>query len=357
VIDTTNDLAAVLPALRAAPWLAVDTEADSLHAYPEKLCLIQISFPGADLLIDPLASLDLAPLWQTLAGRELIFHGADYDLRLLRRGPGFVPARVFDTMLAARLVGIKQFSLGDLVQHFLGITLEKSAQKANWALRPLSPRMLAYAENDTRHLKPVADALRHQLIALDRLAWHEQACAQLVADCAQPRVTNHDEAWRLKGADRLSRRGLAVLRELWRWREHEAVSANRPPFFVIAHDKLLALAREASEGRGVDGLVPPRLSPHRRHGLHRAIERALALTEEHWPLPHRHHNGRFTLAQRKRLEELHARRDQHAARLNLDPTLIASRATLSLLAQDWDTHAKDLLPWQRQLLEAATPQG
>src|SRR6266446_8033913 len=145
VIDTDQKLAAFLPVLRAASWVAVDTEADSLHAYPEKVCLIQISTVSGDELIDPLARVNLDPLLEALAGHELIMHGADYDLRLLRRHHEFVPKAIFDTMLAARLLGLRQFSLGNLVEKYLQVKLEKGAQKANWAMRPLTERMARYA--------------------------------------------------------------------------------------------------------------------------------------------------------------------------------------------------------------------
>ena len=112
MIDTEQKLTAFLPVLRAATWVAVDTEADSLHAYPEKVCLIQISTVSSDRLVDPLAGVNLAPLIETLAGRELIMHGADYDLRLLSKHHEFVPSAIFDTMLAARLLGLRQFGLG-----------------------------------------------------------------------------------------------------------------------------------------------------------------------------------------------------------------------------------------------------
>ena len=125
VIDRNEQLAEFLLQVQGAPWVALDTEADSLHWYPERLCLLQVSIPGADRIVDPLASLDLAPFWAALQDRELILHGADYDLRLLWRGPRFAPAAVFDTMLAARLLGYKQFGLVDLVSRHCKCHLEK----------------------------------------------------------------------------------------------------------------------------------------------------------------------------------------------------------------------------------------
>src|SRR5438105_10556585 len=180
----------------ATTWVAVDTEADSLHAYPEKVCLIQISTASGDELIDPLAQVDLDPLLDALSGHELIMHGADYDLRLLEKHHRFVPSSIFDTMLAARLLGLSQFSLSRLVEHFLGVKLEKGAQKANWALRPLTERMERYAQNDTHYLKPVADELRSQLKAKGRLRWQEESCARLIAESTKERETDMDSVWR-----------------------------------------------------------------------------------------------------------------------------------------------------------------
>src|ERR1043166_8261400 len=119
-------------------WIALDTEADSLHAYPEKLCLLQISHEKGDELIDPLARMNLARLWPALAPHQLILHGADYDLRLLRKTHQFVPQSIFDNMIASRLLGDREFGLTNLVSKYLGITLEKGSQKADWARRPLT---------------------------------------------------------------------------------------------------------------------------------------------------------------------------------------------------------------------------
>jgi len=185
VIDTDEKLAALLPGIRAAAWIAVDTEADSLHAYPEKLCLIQISIAGEDELLDPLSSMEMGPLLEVLGRHELIFHGADYDLRLLRKSCGFVPSAISDTMLASRLLGYREFGLNHLVSKHLGVPLEKGPQKANWARRPLTPRMEIYARNDTHYLKPLSDLLLGQLKEKGRLGWHRETCARLVADCAQ----------------------------------------------------------------------------------------------------------------------------------------------------------------------------
>ena len=180
VIDTEQKLEAFLPTLHAATWVALDTEADSLHAYPEKVCLIQISTSAGDELIDPLARFNFDPLLEALTGHELIMHGADYDLRLLCKHHEFIPGAIFDTMLAGRLLGLRQFGLSYLVQHYLEVKLEKGAQKANWAMRPLTERMIRYTSNVTHYLKPLSDKLKTELQAKGRLGWHQQCCAELI---------------------------------------------------------------------------------------------------------------------------------------------------------------------------------
>jgi ribonuclease D len=351
VIDTPEALEAFLPVLRAAPWVALDTEADSLHAYPEKLCLIQISTPTGDRLVDPLAGLDLQPLLALLAQHDLIMHGADYDLRLLWRHGRFLPSSVFDTMLAARLLGERNFNLSALLEKFLGVRLDKAMQKADWARRPLTPRMEAYARNDTRYLKPLADRLREALARCGRLSWHQEACRQLIAECARDPAPDTDQAWRVKGSHRLGRQGLAVLRELWHWRETEARAANRPPFFILPHETLSQIAAAAVDSQPIDPLLPRRFPPRRRTALQQAIQRGLALPPEQWPEPRRGVIRRLTESERRRFETLEARRNARAQELGLDPSLIAPRSLLLDLARDWEAHAPRLMQWQRQLLE------
>jgi len=350
VIDTDQKLEGFLSRLQAADWIALDTEADSLHAYPEKLCLVQVSIAGDDALIDPLAAINLKPLWEALSARELILHGADYDLRLLRKTSGFVPSAIFDTMLASRLLGAREFGLNNLVSRFLHVTLEKGPQKANWAQRPLTSRMVEYARNDTRYLKPLADILRAELRQKGRLSWHHECCQCLIKDCAQIRPSDPDIVWRVKGSHRLGPPALGVLREIWHWREKEAVSANKPPYFVLTPETMVDLSEAAVEARSLKEILPRHISSRRRQGIEEAIERGLAA--EKLPGVLRSQPYRQSEAEKRRMQELEKRRDSQAAALGIDPTLIASRAMLVLLAKDWQKHQSELMKWQRELLES-----
>ncbi len=352
VIDSDTKLADFLPALTSATWLALDTEADSLHAYPEKVCLLQISTGTGDRLIDPLARVNLGPLFAALAGHELIMHGADYDLRLLHKHHAFVPRAIFDTMLAARLVGERHFGLGSLVEKFLGVKLDKGPQKADWAQRPLTERMETYARNDTHHLQPLADKLKLELKQKNRLGWHRESCARLIGDCLKPSAMDGNSVWRVKGSYALGRAALAVLRELWHWREAEAIAANSPPFFILSHEKMVELAGAAAGHQALEPLLPARMSPRRRDSLAAAIRAGLAIPHDCQPEKIRHHSPRPTEAEMRRYRELERRRDAHAHKLGIDPTVIAPRATLGDLARDWDRHAPELMSWQRELLQS-----
>ena len=353
MIDHAEHLAKLVSQVRASDWLAIDTEADSLHAYPEKLCLLQISIPGVDALVDPLAGLDMSALLSALRGRELILHGADYDLRLLYRTFRFVPDAVFDTMLAARFLGHMEFGLTHLVNKFLGVGLEKGPQKMDWAQRPLTPRMEAYARNDTRYLAPLAEILRAQLREKGRLEWHRETCSRLIKECARERIENPDQVWRIKGSDRLDRPALAILKELWKWREQEAIETNTPPYFILSHELLVALSDAAARGKSTAALLPPRISAKRKSRLLSAIEGGSRTPASQHPERRRTVGRRLTAVEQSRFDALKKRRDERAARLELDPTLIASRAALVDLARDSDAGDHELMDWQRLLLRSA----
>lgn len=351
MIDTEEKLSALLPALRAAPWIALDTEADSLHAYPEKLCLLQISAEGVEALVDPLTSVPLVPLLKILGDHTLIMHGSDYDLRLFRKTFDFTPKAIFDTMLAARLLGLREFGLGNLVAKYLNVKLEKGPQKADWARRPLTPRMEEYARNDTRFLKALSDMLRQELEEKGRLAWHEESCRRLIEECSVVKPPD-PEAWRVKGSFHLGPYALAVLRDLWHWREKEAVASNRPPYFILQPETMITMSIDAVEGRPVDHLIPKRFSPRRAATLLKAVLRGVQSADK--PLLLRTAHYRQTGEEKRRYHDLEKKRNRHATDLSIDPTIIASRADLVQLArvnQNGELPATELMAWQRELLK------
>lgn len=336
VIATEADLASSLGGLGGVSAVALDTEADSLHHYFEKVCLIQITAGEKDLLFDPLAGLDLKPLFAWLAGRPLIFHGADYDLRLLDRDFGFRPAEVFDTMIAAQLLGYPEVGLSALLERHFGVVLDKRSQKADWSRRPLPPALRAYAAADTHHLPALADRLREALARRGRLHWHREACARLLTARWNAREPDPERAWRVQGSRSLSPRGMAMLRALWWWRDAEARGSDLPPFRILGNEALVALAGQAAEAE--DGEFVPRMKlprtlvGERRERLQEAVRRARAMGPPACPVapktarPARDHAAEAAAAR------MRAARDQVAARLEMDAGLLAPRATLLAVA-------------------------
>ena len=263
--------------------LAVDLEMDSLHHYREKVCLIQISTRSESWLIDPLALKDLSPLAAPLGNPAIliVMHGADYDIRSLHRDFGIEVENLFDTMIAARFLGIAEFGLAALLRARFGIELDKKYQKADWSRRPLTPEMCAYATADTANLLPLYDQLRGELAEKGRLAWQEEECSLV----CRARVNEKEGPLFLscKGAGKLKGRSLAALEELLRYRDHQARALDRPPFKVMSAETLLDAAekkpRSLCELSDIKGMTPKQLH---RHGpaLLAAVAAALELPEE-----------------------------------------------------------------------------
>ena len=348
IIQTDEQLAQLLPKVVAVDRVAVDTEADSLHCYFEKLCLIQISVPGGDFLIDPLAQVDLAPLAAALTPKEIVLQGADFDLRLLRRSLDFVATRIFDTVIAARLLGIRAFSLAALVERYFGVELVKGSQKANWAKRPLPHHMAEYAMNDTRYLLPLAEKLETELRDHGRLEWFRQSCDRALEQTAVRRVRDEEEVWRISGSGKLGGLASAVLRELWQWRDREAQSTDRPAFHILQNHLLLRAAEAFAAGEIPDHR---HFSARRRQGFRDAAERALRLPESEWPVRRRRSGTRPTREMERAAEELRRRRDAVADKHGLEPSFVAPRGALDAVAADESQSTSLLVPWQRSLLE------
>lgn len=357
MIASGEALDGLLDRWRGDRVIAVDTEADSLHSYREKLCLVQLS-TGSDMaLVDPLAGHSIQPLLDFLGEREIILHGASYDLRMLLSAGDFRPVHVFDTMLAARLTGRGEFSLAALVAEFHQVELTKASRKADWGKRPLSPAMAEYALNDVRYLHALRDEFLRQLDALGRMDWLHQCCEREIRSAMEPsRVEeNTREAWRVKGAFRLDDRASAVLRALWHWRNAEAESRDVPVFKIMRNEDLLM----ASESFAATGRFEARsLRGGRRERFLAAARKALALDASELPARPKTRRREKTPGFDERFERLRALRDSHAKALGLDPSFIAPRSLLEHLSgspEQRQAARERLLPWQLELISGAIP--
>ncbi|MDD2707594.1 MAG: HRDC domain-containing protein [Verrucomicrobiae bacterium] len=371
LIAQPAELAPLLETLKGFNEVYVDMEADSMHHYREKVCLLQLSLvtgegvdEPANYLVDPLAGVELAELFAVLQDKLLIFHGADYDLRMFRQGYGFVPDRMFDTMLAARLMNHPALGFDALVQRYAGVALDHAPQKADWAQRPLPQRMLDYAANDTRYLPRVTQRLRKELADAGRSGWHVQQCAQLVRNIAQAPASKSGDAWRVKGSSGLDRECLAILRELWKWRDAEAAEWDRPPFMVCSAERLVEWALWGQSCRGASPArlpgISPRWRPQRMRHLEEAMQRAWTLPESEWPQPvPRPRRPRPTPDFSWRMDRLREARDARARQLGLEPSILASNALLAAVAVRCPRSKQDFedlerwLPWQTETLGEA----
>ena len=267
-------LARLLEALRPEPVVALDTESNSFHVYRERVCLLQLSTRDQDFVVDPLA-VDVRPLGALLCdGRETVLHGADYDVRCLRREYGWRLPGLFDTMIAARRLGRTGLGLSALVEQRFGIKLSKANQRSDWGRRPLSPDQIAYAALDTHFLLPLAEGLRAELDAKGEAAAAAAEFRRIAAVEPRERVFDQEGWRRLKGARELDAPGKAVLRALWIAREAKAAEADRPPFKVLAEQAMVELARRRPEGGEALARVPG-LTPQVLRRMGDAIREAL----------------------------------------------------------------------------------
>lgn len=359
-IATDEAWAAMAESFAAEPLLAVDTEAASFHRFVDRVYLIQVSSRTRTAIIDPLAVGDLSSLGQLLASPsiEIVFHDADYDLRSLDRDYGFRIQRVFDTRIAAQLLGEPGIGLGALLQKHFNVTLDKRFQRADWSQRPLAPDMLAYAAADTAHLPALRDRLQQQLRDRGRHHWATEEFERLPAIRWTP-PAEADAYLRIKGARLLPPRSLAVLRALHRWRDEQARALDRATFRIIANEALLALARLTPASRDALDRVPelpPSIARRHADALLATIAAALSLPEEEWPRVERTRGPRPDPEIEERVERLKVLRNERARELALDPGVLCPNGTLEAIArvapQSGDDLAgiAELRKWQREVL-------
>jgi len=336
-LDTAEKAGLFVDSIADVREIALDTEGASFHRYVDRIYLLQLSTQHHSAIIDPLHAGALPKLGALMENREVevIFHDADYDLRLLRQDYGWHTTHVFDTRIAAQLLGIPAFGLAALLEKFFSVKLDKQHQRADWSMRPLTPSMLDYAAQDTRYLLDLRDELRTGLESLGRMSWAEEEFERLESIQFAP----DDPAtgfMRTKGARDLKRRELAVLKELVAWRDERAAALDRATFRVMGSEAMFEIARVHPKTReelaAIKG-VPRWVVERHAQDLLDAVQRGLAVPEADLP--------RFPRAARwdrdpdfdSNVAKLKSVRDAAAARLKLDPGVLCARDRMEAVAR------------------------
>ena len=346
--------------------VAVDTESNSLHAYREQVCLIQFSTEETDYLVDPLALDDLSPLGPIFAdpGIEKIFHAAEYDLICLKRDYGFQFTNLFDTMVAASILGKPEIGLASILENEFGLNLDKRFQRADWGHRPLSADLIAYARLDTHYLIILRNQLREELFQSDRWPLAEEDFTRLclISNRAPENGSrnsnkagnngNHEPCWRVSGANDLTPQQVAVLQELCIYRDHVARTINRPLFKVISDETLLTIAATTPSTlealSQIHGMTSGQI---RRHGnaLLQAVERGLQSPPLYYtrsPRP----DDQFL----SRLDRLRQWRKKTAEEMGVKSDVVLARDLLFDLAEQNPKTREELdsllseVPWRRE---------
>ena len=345
-LDSSSAVEQWLSGIRTTGILALDTEGASFHRYVDRIYLIQLSTRETHAIIDPLPIATPAGLGALVEDPavEIVFHDADYDLRLLRQDYGWQVRNVFDTRIAAQLLGLKAFGLAALLERSFGLKLDKKHQRADWSMRPLTADMLDYAAQDTMHLLGLRDVLRAELEAKGRLAWAAEEFARLetIGWAAEDPAAAF---LRIKGARDLTRRELAIFREVVQWRDAMALALDRATFRVVGNETLFELARLAPRTRDALGKVkgmPRGILERAGDAILAAIGRGLEVPEAELP--------RFPKAARwdrdpdfdHKVGALKAVRDAAATRLELDPGVLCSRERLEAVARLLPREVDDL---------------
>ncbi len=356
LIDQPGQLTPLFEALDRVDEVSLDTEADNMFHYRTRVCLLQFLVGRETFLVDVLAPLPLDGLWSRLAQKHLLMHGSDFDLRLLHDLCRFRPRSIFDTMLAAQLINRPRIGLASLLEDHFAVKLSKESQKANWSKRPLTQKMLDYAALDVFYLPALRDILTRELAKLGRLEWLQQQCRSQIDAGGLGFAPPDENDWRIGRSERLRGPGLGVLHAVWHWREQTAQRLDVPPFKVCSSDLLLKIASAAEEGDS-EATIMGKVNLGRRHdrlapSLAAAVRAGLARDLKTLPRRRGRDPNHVALTQPEieRLDRIKDDRDRIAARLQLEPTLIANRSQLAQIARSPERLSEVLLPWQAELL-------
>jgi len=344
LVNTPDVLQEMLYRLSAATTIAVDTESNSLYAYQERVCLIQFSVPGEDYLVDPLALEDMSALAPLFASPEAekVFHAAENDVMVLHRDYGFGINHLFDTMVASRIVGWDRYGLASLLEEQFGVHTDKRMQRTNWGRRPLTEDQVEYARIDTHYLLPLRDKLLSELEAQERTQEARAAFERVSQARWSKKVFDTDGFWRLRGALDLTDQELAVLRELYLYREDRARELDRPPFKVLTDGVLVRLSQEMPSSHAELGRIkgiPQRLPSRERRNLLQVIEEGLRAPA---PVRPRRRGERPDEETIDRYETLRDWRRERAHGRGVEPDVVLSNRTLHAIANENPTSAQAL---------------
>ncbi len=353
-VNSPTAWANCLDRLQGQRRFALDLEANSLYAYREQICLIQISIPDQDFVVDPLAGLDFNGLGRLIENGDVekVLHSAEYDLILMKKQFGWEMVNLFDTMWAARILGYAQLGLASILQERYGVKLDKRYQKANWCHRPLTAAQLEYAQSDTHFLL----VLRDDLAAALQAAGCGEEASELFGEQCRVHPNNQtfdpDGFWSLNGVRDLSRSQQAVLRALYIFREQEAERQDRPPFKVMGNATLLQLAQKAPKSENelyaIQGMSDGQI---RRYG--RQLLAVIRQGLQDKPPTRPYHGPRLPEEVINRYETLHNWRKQQALARGVESDVILNRQTLWDLARANPQQAsaleaiESLGPWRR----------
>ena len=347
LITDPAEYSSLLDRLRNEALLAVDTEAASFHRHRDRVYLLQISTRTETYLVDPLAITGLPGFGEILADPaiELVFHDADYDLRLLGYEFGFRAVTIFDTRVAAQFLDEPGIGLAALLDKYIGVRPDKRFQRADWSVRPLTQPMLEYAATDTRHLPVLRDILRDRLTERGRLAWVEEECELSTAVRWPVPESPEVAALNIKGARALSPQALAVFRELYVWRTRLAESLDRAAFRIIGNDALFALAErppaDAAALAAISG-VGKDLVERRGGEILTAVRRGLAIPDSELPRFARSARHRNDPAFEGRVERLKALRGELVSRYQVQPGVLCPNWLLESIAREAPRTLEDL---------------
>jgi len=326
--------------------IACDLEADSMHHYREQVCLLQISTPGRNFIIDPLACPDFSPLAPIFADPDTvkIFHGADYDVRMMHRNFGISIVNLFDTMIACQFLGEPAVGLAAVLKKRFSVDLDKKYQQADWSRRPLPPEMLDYAAKDTSLLIPLYRELTEELTGKGRLSWVKEEC-EILSRVRMAERSEEPLSGRFKGAAKMKPQELAILEGVLRFRDEEAERKDLPPFKIFGNEAVREIAeRNPSQLHDLNGIsgLSPKLIDRYGKAIILAARQGKALPKESLPIFKSKKRSERSQLQDERLNRLKEWRTRKAEELAIDPGVLVNNALLEGLSESAPASKNDL---------------